>query len=341
MTKQRDTAIDILKGIAIILVIIGHWLTDQSTLHTYIYSFHLPLFFIISGFFFSPKPILEQIKRDAKLLLIPYLLICILIMIHHMIFGNEPFTNLIIKAFYSILATRFVETTYMGHETFSIGPAWFLPALFWIRVLFNLLYKYTKGISLGIISIGLSLLAMWGINKQITLPLAFLIGVSNLIYYYIGYLARKEKVTEKIKQKDTAAICLLVFWIVVGRFSNLSTSMQPLTWSYPTDLMIAIAGVIGFYKIVQLIDLKGGKWLKSQLTLWGRYSLVALSFHATPYFGLNNLVQNATLYIYDILNLPHIGETLPPLILSLLVPYLAILIVPKTRWGRAIFSIKK
>lgn len=58
MKHKRDTAIDILKGIAIILVIIGHWLTDDSIFHTYIYSFHPhypPLWSFILGTYKHPN----------------------------------------------------------------------------------------------------------------------------------------------------------------------------------------------------------------------------------------------------------------------------------------------
>lgn len=54
MSKVRDVNIDILKGIGMLLVIIGHsgcpWPFYQA-----INAFHMPLFFIVSGLFFSTK----------------------------------------------------------------------------------------------------------------------------------------------------------------------------------------------------------------------------------------------------------------------------------------------
>ena len=54
MSKVRDVNIDILKGIGMLLVIIGHsgcpW-----PFYPAIYAFHMPLFFIVSGLFFSTK----------------------------------------------------------------------------------------------------------------------------------------------------------------------------------------------------------------------------------------------------------------------------------------------
>ena len=65
-TKKRNYAIDCLKGFAIILVVLGHvmdgylktdiFLNQRNyifNIFNYIYAFHMPLFFIISGFVFQ------------------------------------------------------------------------------------------------------------------------------------------------------------------------------------------------------------------------------------------------------------------------------------------------
>ena len=50
-TKRIDF-IDVAKGIAIFLVVYGHTY-DGRNLHLFIYSFHMPLFFFISGLLFK------------------------------------------------------------------------------------------------------------------------------------------------------------------------------------------------------------------------------------------------------------------------------------------------
>lgn len=44
MNKNRNETIDIMKGIGIILVMLGH---QNLPINTLIYSFHMPLYFII------------------------------------------------------------------------------------------------------------------------------------------------------------------------------------------------------------------------------------------------------------------------------------------------------
>lgn len=52
--RQRETWIDVLKGIGIILVVIGH-VSLGNTLNSWIYTFHMPLFFSVSGYLWGGK----------------------------------------------------------------------------------------------------------------------------------------------------------------------------------------------------------------------------------------------------------------------------------------------
>jgi len=50
--QQYNKWIDRLKGIGIITVVLGH--TGNEFTHHYFFWFHMPLFFIISGYLFAP-----------------------------------------------------------------------------------------------------------------------------------------------------------------------------------------------------------------------------------------------------------------------------------------------
>ena len=49
MAVTRNETIDIMKGIGIILVIIGH-MQDSFCIHKFIFSFHMPLFLLATSF---------------------------------------------------------------------------------------------------------------------------------------------------------------------------------------------------------------------------------------------------------------------------------------------------
>lgn len=70
---MRDSTIDIAKGIGIFFVVLGHFTVFASHLYHYIYLFHMPLFFFISGMFAKPTSIKDCLTQKGKRLLIPYL----------------------------------------------------------------------------------------------------------------------------------------------------------------------------------------------------------------------------------------------------------------------------
>lgn len=72
--KKRIVLYDVIKGVGIILMVIGH--TCVQPLYNWIYCFHMPLFFIISGLFFQPKryTIMEFLTKRYRQLLLPLII---------------------------------------------------------------------------------------------------------------------------------------------------------------------------------------------------------------------------------------------------------------------------
>ena len=68
--NERINYLDIAKGIAILLVILGH-IYSENPVKVWLYSFHLPLFFFISGCLLSLRSLdnidtFKIIKSKAK-----------------------------------------------------------------------------------------------------------------------------------------------------------------------------------------------------------------------------------------------------------------------------------
>ena len=62
---SRLSWIDVLKGIGIILVVLGHIYLDD-VVYNWLYSFHMPLFFIAAGMVYKEKSVLIDIKRKIQ-----------------------------------------------------------------------------------------------------------------------------------------------------------------------------------------------------------------------------------------------------------------------------------
>lgn len=116
---ERCEYADIAKSIAIYLVILGHTLPDNTSLKVVIYSFHMPLFFIISGFFIKNSEITfgqyhKLISKKFFALIVPYLLwgaIYMSLDVKNMLF-------LVYGSWKTIMATG------------GLSSLWFLPVLF-------------------------------------------------------------------------------------------------------------------------------------------------------------------------------------------------------------------
>ena len=72
--KNRDYVIDIIKGIGIFLVVFGHVIQDIYIIN----SFHMPLFFVLSGATLCYSTKGSSISKRAKRLLVPYFIFSII-----------------------------------------------------------------------------------------------------------------------------------------------------------------------------------------------------------------------------------------------------------------------
>ena len=127
--NNRIDFVDNARGIAMLLVILGHCqLSSDCTIEKLIYSFHMPLFFFLSGMFATSSNrvgnVWEGVKKKAKRILIPQIAVCLLGII-------QPLINFVVNK---------SPLDYM--YTFSFFRWWFLPTLFLCSTIFMLIdYK--------------------------------------------------------------------------------------------------------------------------------------------------------------------------------------------------------
>lgn len=69
--QTRIEWIDIVKGIGILCVILGHLSAPNQITRILVYSFHMPLFFFISGYLYKSKDLKKVIINGVKKLLFP------------------------------------------------------------------------------------------------------------------------------------------------------------------------------------------------------------------------------------------------------------------------------
>ncbi len=172
--NSRVEYLDIAKGIGILLVYIGHSSLDENEpLFQSIYSFHMPLFFMISGLLFSYKRnigIRKTILGKIVSLLVPYFLFSLIYGLFYLMVGTNPLVYL--------------------WDGWGRVPLWFIPVLFLIEV-FHLLLLEGKNIYKVVVVVILSVLFTYKIRVNGWLPYC----VSEIPWFYLcfitGYLLNK------------------------------------------------------------------------------------------------------------------------------------------------------
>ena len=136
---NRIQAIDAIRGFGMLLVILGH--TDCSeVLHRWICSFHMPLFFIISGYISKSKQVSfkEKTEDGVKKYIIPYFMYCGIMFLIYGVFRGALKYGLSAELTNSLL-------TYMGGILYSRGSLLYMPLCtpLWYLTCFFLRYNFS------------------------------------------------------------------------------------------------------------------------------------------------------------------------------------------------------
>ena len=276
---KRVQYIDIARGIAILLVIVGHMVTGLPL--AIIYSFHMPLFIIASGMLYKEKSYDKAIKDVFFKLILPYI-ICILVV--NILFFNKSMSlweiikNWAEEIFYSFVAYRGGKINYPIYIN-EIGSLWFFPFLAIIRMLFRFLKKISKGDQLQLL-FSVSLISfigyLLGINAYF-LPYAFDIALFGIIFYYIGYILSQTKSLDKILSNKKLLVIIFLIWVLGIKFNN--TNLAGRIYSNGVFLILtSTCGTIMIFKISQIIE-KYMKHLGKILAWYGRNSMYILLLH--------------------------------------------------------------
>lgn len=240
----RDTNIDKTKAISILLMIAGHCDSIWNTKFFYmIFSFHMPLFFIFSGYFYRPKTNKELIKHEINKLIKPYIITAIIAIIFLLLNDFQKATNYAIGALIGCMGSwnPLIKTNEL-----QAGPIWFLLALFWCKIYYNIIQKrYPKHTFL--ICIILTLI-FWKIDEKImNLPLCIGCGFTGLFFYGSGIILRKRNINNFKYRWIAYAI-----WIFAFNYSYLNMAQYIYTW-FPLSMLGAICGTITFYDLSKFI----------------------------------------------------------------------------------------
>lgn len=278
--KKRIEWVDVAKGMAVPLIILGHTAQSQAFI-TYIYSFHMPLFFLLSGYTSKRATDLKtygkHILKDFCYLILP----CIFVQ-----FGIEMIQLWMKVGGLQLLAWPKVRGIFFrlfwgcawgwASGFPSVGMLWFFITMFWAKVIWEgiglLFPKKDTAICMFVALIGI----WYGPTKY--LPQNFDIAMMVVLYFCVGNLVRKyqeEEIFQKLKMPAFwVALCFWIYCAQQGMYVELAIE------SYPGIVMGILESICGSYVFCILAqEVTERQICKKVFSLLGRHTLLIVLVH--------------------------------------------------------------
>ena len=203
--KNRIGYIDCYRFLGIMFMIMGH-IGFGSAFDKWIHAFHMPMFFIISGYFYKEgERVKFVIAKRVRTLLLPYAVFGAI----HMVIGAFIYHGLEKKQLYSFFICPSTGEIPIG------GALWFLPAIFFTEIIYYCLNKLRDTNCRTLAVILITLVGLF-INKIVPYRLPYAVDIScvGVGLYHIGVV---------VKKKYTNVLSI-EFWMIVALFIMFSYS---------------------------------------------------------------------------------------------------------------------
>jgi fucose 4-O-acetylase-like acetyltransferase len=196
--KSKNNYISIAKALGIILMVVGHS-GCPTAIGKFIYLFHMPLFFVCSGYFFkeiSDRPSLFAFYRKRiKGLYLPYLKWSLLFLLLHNLFRYLHITE---SVFYQKedYIRQFIKLIAMTDYELLIRPFWFIKELLFTSLIVATISFFTSRLSIKKRSVLLFVIVLIiSVISKLLSPIPLIGDCSvlclSILYYYTGILFHK------------------------------------------------------------------------------------------------------------------------------------------------------
>lgn len=288
--SNRIEAFDIAKGLGILIMVMGHT-GFGTTFDKLIHTFHMPLFFFISGYFYRPNKssnFKTYLLHQINVLIVPYVVFVLFYQVLHYIYTGEWTVEYFIKSMFS-----------SNHNRIDVaGAMWFLLCLFTAKIVYYLIDHNIKGLWEKTLCITvISLLSMTFRRFEIMLPLCLDSALSMLIVIHLGYLLyvfRDRNLIQRLSKLSPVIITILiVLFFITGLYNNHVNIRRN---KYGIEVLYMVSCFIGILLTMNLSQLlnrpvnKILNMIKSMFAFWGRESIVFLLVNELFLFIVGELI---------------------------------------------------
>lgn len=280
--------IDTFKGIGILLVVIGHiWEPSR----TYIYAFHMPLFFFISGYLYKPVPnIKSYFFKKSLQLLVPYLSFLLVIGLLFSIASMSDPANLqeFCKSFVKIL----LKGIYGGRILMGwLGVFWFITCLWLTQQFYNWIYLRLNQYKVRLFLFIVTCYSLAQLNSiylsDILYPWSINVVLMAIAFYYAGHSFAHCEINRSLKL-CLAVICTLTSFLILANYYTIEINMKYVDYGTPIlNILLPMSCLILLQELAELISYSRNlKLLQEFFTELGRASLIIMFVHQPVQLGL-------------------------------------------------------
>lgn len=314
-TKPKVVWVDNLKVFGIIAVILGHM---NSPYGTFIYSWHMPLFFMLSGFFLRTDEALTAfVRRSFKRLMVPYFIFALIglgVEITKRHFLGRDSLNLWLN--FKAIAYHMTMQSLADQYGFVL---WFLPALFAGRIMVYLIIKHLRAPYVQTIGIIMGFCASFYLN----LPFGLSNGLNAALFIFSGYYFYKYA----LNNSYCNLLAVVVIAIIALSRGMPELNMAKVYYSMPVlNVLWALACVVVLTMVFRRIKVPLS--LQALRSSWAQNMLGLFILH--PY--TNNIAYLLSSHI-------HTGRWVIQLLLSLLLLQLVLMLALKIQSHHARFKL--
>jgi acyltransferase len=297
---KRDYSIDVLKGIGIVIIAMGH--IDSSGVGgafiSYLYTFNVALFFVIAGYMgrdTAGQSFFGVVAKKFRQIYLPYVALFTVSLLYGHLVVRYVFGQYVIP--FEWLAT--VKALLFASEWLNTVPTfnfalWFLPIFFLASIAFFWISKIRQPLAYSAVILGLLI---------ISLPVQFLLPGRPVLTINVlpvalalmgcGQLLKRYRVVERLR--PPVLISLVVFTLVISALAPGNISGIATYWFFPS----AVASFVLYLRLAQ--SLSDNKFLrfvgKNSLIVFGIHGLIASTYPFTRVpNGLDNYWDGVMLY---------------------------------------------
>lgn len=275
--KERKKELDIIRGLLIISVVVGHSSVNIDIVKV-IYSFHMPCFFILSGVLLNVGDhvsIKGFISKKGKAYLIPYIFFAFFCSVFAGICEKISVIDILKSLFYPLIGGKYAAGVYWFVTVLLIAEI----LIFEIEKRFSLLYKILIYICLCGGSVCLSCNSLW--VDKVRLPWGLEVVPMAIVYIVIGYYGKEFRDIYCKNKTSIVLICLLIVgsisYYVMNYTDELTIDMKYSI--YPNLLIDILMPTSTFVILYYLSETIREQFLASVIAYIGMSAMVIMYTH--------------------------------------------------------------